>query len=196
MACIRKPLEEMNSGIVYPDWSSFGFYDLSANEPDAKVKNERPPFGVREIVGWLSDDVSGSVSAKALITRLEACELRGQPEYLGFGNAHHMAYAAGHFYLECEYSEGYQVLMTLEQAVSVLNEYVGFLHAGVRNKEVPPQPFMVEYLAEGEESYTRFEALGGGLGFSVEEVKEMSRVEQQENKRRVLVDKSRASKKS
>ncbi|PYC14613.1 hypothetical protein DMX06_21665 [Pseudomonas mosselii] len=81
---------------------------------------------MREVVGWLSDDVSSSVSAKALITRLEECELRGQPEYLGFGNAHHMAYAAGHLYLECEYSEGSQVLMTLEQAISTLNDYVIF----------------------------------------------------------------------
>jgi hypothetical protein len=183
----------MNVGIVYPSWSSFGFYDVSVNESDARVQKERPPCGVREIVGWLSDDVSSSVSAKALITRLEECELRGQPEYLGFGNAHHMAYAAGHLYLECEYSEGSQVLMTLEQAISTLNEYVIFLQAGVRNKEVPPQPFMVEYLAEGEGSYRRFEALGGRLGFSVEEMKGMSRADRQENKRRVLVDKSRTS---
>lgn len=186
----------MNLGIIYPSWSNFGFYDLSANEPDAKVQKERPPFGVREIVGWLSDDVSSSVSAKALITRLEDCQLRGQSEYLGFGNAHHMAYAAGHLYLECEYSEGSQVLMTIEQAVSTLSDYMVFLQAGVRNKEAPPQPFMVEYLAEGEESYRRFEALGGRLGFSVEEMKGVSRADRQENKRRVLVDKSHTSKKS
>lgn len=52
---------------------------------------------------------------------------------------------------------------------------------------------MVEYLAEGEGSYRCFEALGGRLGFSVEEMKGMSRADRQENKRRVLVDKSRTS---
>ena len=83
--------------------------------------------------------------------------------------------------------------MTLEQAISTLNDYVVFLQAGVRNKEVPPEPFMVEYLAEGEGSYRCFEALGGRLGFSVEEMKGMSRADRQENKRRVLVDKSRTS---
>lgn len=87
----------MNIAIIYPSWSSFGFYDISPNEADAKLQEEGTPFGIREIAGWLSDDVSGSASAKALITRLEECELRGQPEYLGFGNER----KRGQIYFSC-----------------------------------------------------------------------------------------------
>lgn len=116
---------------------------------DERARIEQIPVGGREIFGWLSDDVSGTASAQALINRLSACGLQGHAEYLGFGNAHHMGCAEGHLYLECEYSDGLQVIMTVAQATDVLSEYMSFLRSGVRNKEAPPTPFLVEYVAEG-----------------------------------------------
>ncbi|MBC3468594.1 MULTISPECIES: hypothetical protein [unclassified Pseudomonas] len=179
----------MNLGIVYPHWSIFGFYDLGASEHGERARIEQIPVGVREIVGWLSDDVSGTASAQALIDRLSACGLQGHAEYLGFGNAHHMGYAEGHLYLECEYSDGLQVIMTVAQATDVLSEYVSFLKSGVRNKDAPPTPFLVEYVAEGEAACLLYQEMGGRIGFSVEEMRENSRAQRKDNKRKALLNK-------
>jgi hypothetical protein len=173
-----KGQNNMKSGIIYSWWSSsLKSFDITGSEPDEDIRaTPRQGCGVREIAAWLSDDVNSQNSAHMWIERVNAvAEGTAKGGYLGTGNAHHVRAVGEQVFLECEFAEELKVFMTRAQIVSTLQHYIQFLNSERKNKDYPPNPFEVEYEAEGEEALDRYLATGGALGWTEEEIAENTR---------------------
>ncbi len=109
------------------------------------------PAGAEEIASWLSDDVVSMNGAKEWIERLTPLALSGDKScYLGMGNAHHVNFAKGMIFLECEFVERLKVLIDINALIRFLNDYLTFRDNAFRGKDLPPEPLLVEYVAEGQ----------------------------------------------
>lgn len=83
--------------------------------------------------------------------------------FIGSGNAHHIFSTGDHIFLMCEYVDEQKVLLTKEACLKALENYRSFLNSDYKNLEVTPEPFKIEYIAEGEEALAKFTELGGVL---------------------------------
>ncbi|WP_337261477.1 MULTISPECIES: hypothetical protein [unclassified Serratia (in: enterobacteria)] len=119
-------------------------------------------YGAREVSGWLSNDIQyGIHSVDIWIKSLtDLASGKSTDGNFGIGNAHWVMVTQGKVFIGCEYVQEQQVLLTIEQALYVLEQYRSFLE-GSYTKDYPPEPIDVEYLAEGHNAVTQYESLEG-----------------------------------
>lgn len=108
------------------------------------------PLGAQTIASWLTADVMSSASLaefRRLFERVKTERLSG---HLLSGNAFHTFAADGYVYIECEYSEDEKVLLKCDDAIRLLDDYLGFMNEAKRGIDNPPAPFFVEYEMAGQ----------------------------------------------
>lgn len=160
-------------GIIYPYWSlAAKRFEVSGRELDEDIRNTpRQGFGIIEIAAWLSNDVESKKSTLEWIKMLSAISLNEKKyEYLSTGNAHSVFATKEHIFIKCEFEDRLRVWATHRQIISVLENYIQFLNSGIHNPHAPPEPFLVEYEAEGSAALHLYLDAGGRLGWTEEEI--------------------------
>ena len=111
-------------------------------------------IGAEELADWLANDIQyGKANVDDWLRELAAVQAGTEPDgYFGAGNAHDLCSNRDYVYLQCLFVPEGKVLMTHAQARDVLTKYRAFLDHGWDDPKNPPEPFEVEYLAEGKEA--------------------------------------------
>jgi hypothetical protein len=122
-------------------------------------------LGASEVANWLAVEAEYSSNAiqwyeKQIINYDVKIT---NTNFIGSGNAHHIFSTGDYVFLLCEYVDDQKVLLTKDACLSALRSYRAFLDSDYKNPEIQPEPFEVEYIAEGEEALSEFIGLGGIL---------------------------------
>lgn len=114
--------------------------------------------GAATIAGWLSSDIQYTIGTVGRWERIINDVGGGSKQcgYQGTGNAFSVSVSRTLCLLVNEFVEHQRVCMTLDQVLSVLDNYRKFLESDYRNDPRAAQPFSVEYVAEGEDAVERF----------------------------------------
>lgn len=154
----------MHNGTIYLGWSDFigGFLPTAVGHGEDIRCSLKQGNGVSEIADWLSSDLpNGCGSVDIWIKNLTDLTSGKTTEgNFGIGNAHWVMVTQGKVFIGCEYVEEQQVLLTIDQTLYILEQYRAFL-LGKYTKKYPPEPIGIEYIAEGKEAITQYEALDG-----------------------------------
>ena len=120
--------------------------------------------GSLEVATWLDNDVVEKNTITWLIQQFNEFNFSvKKTNYICSGNAHHVFSTGEHIFLMCEYADDQKVLLTKEQCLIALEKYRAFLSSDYKNPSITPEPFEIEYIAEGEEALAKFTELGGIL---------------------------------
>ena len=119
-------------------------------------------IGAEELADWFAADIQyGKSNVDDWLRDLAAVQAGTEPDgYFGAGNAHDLCSNRDYVFLQCLFVPEGKVLMTHAQARDVLAKYRAFLEHGWDDSTNPPQPFEVEYLAEGKEAERRAKQAG------------------------------------
>jgi hypothetical protein len=120
--------------------------------------------GGSAISGWLGSDIqySENVLNKWVNVFKEVAKGSREPGYQGTGNTHSIMAIDDFVFIECEYLEDKKVFLTMQQMFNILEKYQLFLQSDYKN--IAPEEFEVEYLAEGAEAFEKYLETGGSLG--------------------------------
>lgn len=164
MACISREQEVMLNDTIIFWWNEKSKCFLPIGGEIRKLPNgEVFGYGIREVAGWLSNDIQYALHSIDIWVKnfTDIASGKSTDGNFGIGNAHWVLVTQGYVFIGCEYVAEQQVLLTIEQVLYVLEQYRGFLIGGYTNPKEPPEPIDVEFVAEGQEAIARYEALDG-----------------------------------